>query len=70
MPLIKPKLRQEKTPIKINISSDLLDEIKFYYVYSDTEQMETYEGFFEQAALYILKKDTGFKKWKKSHHKK
>ena len=66
MPLIKPKTKQDKMPIKLHINLDLLDEIKSYYLYSNTDQTEGYDGFFEQAALYILRKDTGFKKWKKS----
>jgi hypothetical protein len=66
MPLITPKIKQDTIAIKLQIKADIIDEIKAYYDYSNMDQKEGYNGFFEQAALYILKKDTGFKKWKKS----
>jgi len=55
---------------KIYIGADLTNEIKNYYLCSNTDHTKDYEGFFEQeVALYILKKDTGFKKWKKDYEK-
>lgn len=70
MPLIIPKSKQEKATLTINLNSALLDEIRAYYRYTGVPLNEEYDGFFEQAALYVLKKDTEFKRWKKTQAKK
>ncbi len=65
MSLIKPQVGQEKIAIKIHIDFNLLEEIKQYCLYASFKESDGCAGFFEQAALYVLKKDTGFAHWKK-----
>lgn len=69
MPLIIPESKQEKIAVTIHLTSELLHEIKAYYQYTGLPINEKLDGFFEQAALYIFKKDKDFKKWKKMNSK-
>jgi hypothetical protein len=63
MPIIKPKLKTEKTICRINIDEQILEEIKLYCEYAGFKKTDE---FFEEAATHILLKDKEFKDWKES----
>lgn len=63
MPIIKSINTKKSQKIKLIISQELLDEIRKYCSWAKVENENT---FFIQAAEFILKKDSDWKKYKKS----
>jgi hypothetical protein len=61
MAIIKPKPKQEKEQIRIQVDSQILAEVNRYCEYAGFKKPE---DFFEEAALHILTKDKEFKEWK------
>lgn len=59
MSLIKPISKRKVKSLKLNIDEKLLTRIEKYCNWAKVEKVEQ---FFEQAAEYILKKDSAFKK--------
>lgn len=61
MSIIKPKPKQERQQIRIQIDSQLLSDIARYCEYAGFRKQDE---FFEESALHILSKDKDFKEWK------
>ncbi len=61
MSIIKPKPKQERTQIRIQIDAHILSDITRYCDYAGFKKQDE---FFEEAALHILTKDKDFKEWK------
>lgn len=64
MPLLSPKKKSIEKNIKINIDSNLLDEIQLY---CDFAQLASVDEFFTEAAKFVLSKD---KDWVKKNQSK
>ncbi len=60
MSIIKPKQKNERTQIRIQIEEHVLLDISQYCEYAGFKKQDE---FFQEAALHILTKDKEFKKW-------
>ncbi|MHB1949560.1 MAG: hypothetical protein ACYCQI_15785 [Gammaproteobacteria bacterium] len=63
MSIIKPKPKQEREQIRIQVDSQVLSEISRYCEYAGFKKPDE---FFEEAALHILSKDRDFKEWREA----
>jgi hypothetical protein len=61
MSIIKPKPKQEREQIRMQIDSHILSEVSRYCEYAGFKKQDE---FFEEAALHILSKDKEFREWK------
>ena len=64
MSMIKPKPKQERSQIRIQVDSQILSDIARYCEYAGFRKQDE---FFEEAALHILLKDKDFKEWKETN---
>lgn len=62
MPIIKSSNTKKSQKIKLIIDHELLDEIRKYCSWAKVENENV---FFIQAAEFVLKKDSDWKKYKK-----
>ena len=60
MPLLKPKQKAKRLPLRIVIAETIFEEIKLYCQWL---QIGKFEELFEQAATYVLSRD---KDWLRS----
>ena len=65
MPIIKQDKSEKDIKIKLLVKPSLLNEIKEYCKWADIKDGDI-EIFFEQAAKFVLNKDSEWKKHKKS----
>ena len=65
MPIIKQDKSDKDVKVKLLVNSKLFNEIKEYCKWASIKD-ENIEIFFEQAAEFVLKKDSEWKKYKKS----
>jgi len=65
MPIIKHDKSEKDVKVKFSVNPSLLSEIKEYCKWANIKDGDI-ETFFEQAADFVLKKDTEWKKYKKS----
>lgn len=63
MALISKEKSIYKEKIKLEIREDIINEIKDYCQWSGVDDISV---FLEEAALFIFKKDSDWKKYKKS----
>lgn len=63
MALLKPSAKADKTQIRINIDSKLVDMAKSYCDFAGIKKIDE---FFEKAAEFVMKKDRDWKKHDKS----
>lgn len=63
MPIIKSDVSTELEKVKFSITTNLYKEINNYCKWAEVKDIGI---FFEQAAVFVLKKDTAWKKYKKS----
>ncbi len=63
MSIIKPKPKQERTQVRIQIDAHILSDITRYCDYAGFKKQDE---FFEEAACHILSKDKDFKEWKEA----
>lgn len=61
MSVIKPKPKQEREQIRIQIDNQVLADIARYCEFAGFKKQDE---FFEEAAMHILGKDKDFKEWK------
>jgi hypothetical protein len=64
MPIIKQDKSEKAIKFKFSLKPSLLNEIKDYCKWANINN--DIETFFEQAADFVLKKDSEWKKYKKS----
>ena len=64
MPIIKSNKDLKTEKIKLIINAELLQEINQYCTWAKVEDITT---FFEQAAEFVLSKDSEWKKHKKTN---
>jgi len=61
--LLKPSTKADKTQIRINIDSTLVDRVKSYCDFAGIKKIDE---FFEKASEFVMKKDRDWKKYDKS----
>lgn len=66
MPLITEAKSIEKEKIKLDIDSEILNEIRQYCAWANIKDIN---HFFEEAATYIFSKDKDWNKYLKSYKK-
>jgi len=63
MPIIKSIKKTKTEKVKLSIDSDLIKEVKQYCDWASVKDINI---FFEQAAEFVLNKDSEWKKHKKT----